>query len=417
MKSQSKTIIIVLLIAFVAASIVYFISKQDNQKYIWYESYDTKSEEPYGLKFFQKLIPSYFPGSSLELSKNKKLSDLLSKPEPTLYLFVGHSQFLNTSDQKALREFIQKGGVAFIATNNFPDDLLTGIYASPCVADIEYLYSDLTEINFNFYHPALKKESNFIYRFREKNKDKIYYWKSLDSSAICEFESNITPLGYLIDDSEYVNFFSVSIGKGKVFFHSNPVIFSNYFLTQKENLPYTEGIMSHFNAKRIVLDEKSRVPLFSNDGSSTSPLYFILKQPSLKYAWWLFLLSVILYLVFTAKRKQREIPVLEKKNNTSLEYVRMVSTLYFQNGNHLDIARKKMKYFLHFIRQRYGIQFSEVNTTVIQTLSQKSNVNIQLIESIAEQFHLIDRYSYTNIEPEKLSKLYFSIDQFYKSCK
>lgn len=417
MKGNTKTIVIVLLSALVVVSLIYFVNQLNANRYNWYESYDTKSNQPYGMEFIQKLLPSYFPGAKLEINKKKKLAELLTEPSSTLYFFIGHNIFLNQPDENSLLNFIKNGGTAFIATNNYPTKLLTDIYTSPCIEEILYLHSNVEEAGLNFYHPTLNSKTNYPYRFREKDKDKSYFWKSLDASAICEHENTITPLGYIVADDEYINFFRIAYGEGFIYLHSNPIVFSNYFLSKKYNLPYTEGILSHLQAKSIVWDEKSKMPLYSEDNNAKSPLYFILQQPSLKYAWWLFLASVVLYLIFAAKRKQREIPVLERKNNTSLEYVRMVAALHFQNGNHLDIARKKMKYFHYFIRQRYGIQLSSGNDKSIQALAQKSNVSKQLIESIAEQFHLIDRYSYTNIESEKLSQLYFAIDQFYKSCK
>lgn len=417
MKGNTKTIVIALLSALVLVSLIYFANQLNEDRFNWYESYDTKSNQPYGMEFMQKLLPSYFPESKVEINKKKKLSELLVEPSSTLYFFIGHSIFLSQSDEATLLSLVKSGGTAFIATNNYPTKLMTNVYTSPCVEEMLYLHSSLEEAGLNFYHPSLNSETNYLYRFRENDKDKSYFWKSLDVSAVCELESTITPLGYIVADDEYINFFRIAYGEGFIYLHSNPIVFSNYFISIKNNLPYTEGVLSHLQAKSIIWDEKSKVPLYSDDNNAKSPLYFILQQPSLKYAWWLFLGSVVLYLIFAAKRKQREIPVLERKNNTSLEYVRMVAALHFQNGNHLDIARKKMKYFQYFIRQRYGIQLSSDNDKSIQVLAQKSNVSKQLIESIAEQFHLIDRYSYTNIESEKLSQLYFAIDQFYKSCK
>jgi hypothetical protein len=417
MKGNTKTTVIVLLVGLVLVSLIYFINQLSEDRYNWYESYDTKSDQPYGMEFMQKLLPSYFPGSTIEINKKKNLSQLIDNPSSTLYFFIGHNIYLNEADEKTFLEFIQNGGTAFISTNTFPSNLIADVYSSPCVEEVLYLHSNVEKAGLNFYHPDLHNKANYLYRFRENNTDRDYFWKSLDASAVCELETSVIPLGYIVADDEYVNFFKIGVGEGFIYFHSNPVVFTNYFLTKKFNIPYTEGILSHFHAKSIIWDEKSKVPLFSDDSKSKSPLYFILQQPSLKYAWWLFLLSVVLYLIFAAKRKQREIPVLEKKNNTSLEYVRMVAALHFQNGNHLDIARKKMKYFLYFIRQRYGIQLSVENDKSMQALAQKSNVSKELIEAIARQFHLIDRYSYTNIESDKLSQLYFAIDQFYKSCK
>ncbi len=43
------------------------------------------------------------------------------------------------------------------------------------------------------------------------------------------------------------------------------------------------------------------------------------------------------------------------KVNTAAEFLNVISSLHYQNPNHLDMARKKMRYFLYFIRAKYNI--------------------------------------------------------------
>jgi hypothetical protein len=177
--------------------------------------------------------------------------------------------------------------------------------------------------------------------------------------------------------------------------HTTPLVFTNFFITKPDKLAYASGVFSHLKGENIIWDEYSKAPFIRNDNKSyDSPLYFILQQPSLKYAWWLFLISVILYILFAAKRTQRTIPVLETKSNTSLEYVHLISSLHYQNGNHLDMARKKMKYFLYFIRSKYGIHAQHFTDDLLGKLSEKSKVNLGDVKKIFERYHLIDKYSY-----------------------
>ena len=125
----------------------------------------------------------------------------------------------------------------------------------------------------------------------------------------------------------------------------------------------------------------------------------------------------MLYVIFAAKRKQRVIPVLEVKNNTSLEFVKMISALHYQNGNHLDMARKKMKYFQYFIRSKYGIQAQTFTKEHMAKLAEKSKVGIGVVQLIFSEYAIIEKNSYYNTEASRLVNFYFAVDNFYRHCK
>jgi hypothetical protein len=121
--------------------------------------------------------------------------------------------------------------------------------------------------------------------------------------------------------------------------------------------------------------------------------------------------------VFGAKRMQRVIPVIEAKSNTSLEFVNMISRLHYKNGNHLDMAHKKMKYFLYFVRSKYGIHTERFNEAHIRRLAEKSKVNLSEVEVIFSRYYLIEEKFKNNIEANRLVDLYDSIDNFYRQSK
>ena len=180
---------------------------------------------------------------------------------------------------------------------------------------------------------------------------------------------------------------------------------------------YASGVFSHLRGKNMIWDEYSKLPFWDDGNAYNSPLYYILQQPSLKYAWWLLLLSVVIYVFFAAKRTQRIIPVLEPKTNTSLEFVNLISSLHYQNGNHLDMVKKKMKYFLYFIRSKYGIHAQTFTDGDIQKLSEKSKVNIHDVHLIFNQYNLIERNFANDIEANRLVDFYHAIEKFYTNCK
>ena len=100
------------------------------------------------------------------------------------------------------------------------------------------------------------------------------------------------------------------------------------------------------------------------------------------------------------------IPVIEAKTNSSLEFVNLVSRLYYKNGNHLDMAHKKMKYFLYFVRSKYGIHAEKFKEDQIRRLAEKSKVALGEIEAIFHQYYLIEDRFKQNIEANRLVDLY-----------
>jgi hypothetical protein len=414
---KSRTTIFVLFGILGALLLVYFYSTTTEEKhYQWHESY-ADNDQPYGTMFIKKLLQTYRPGQKFIINNKKPLSELLDSTETrteTDYIFIGQSINLSNDDAEALAAFIYSGHDAFISSIDAPEAIVSKVYNFDCEKSIFYMNMQKDSAVLNFYHNALQTKNGFTYKYRFYGETDSYYWNVVNPEVFCE-SSSLLPLGYHFPND--VNFLSIPYGKGHLYLFSNPLVFTNYFLTDPEKADYAASVFSHLSGKDIIWDEYSRIPFTGGDAPGTNPLYYILQQNTLKYAWWMMLASVILYILFAAKRTQRVIPVLEAKTNTSLEYIQMISALHYQNGNHLDMARKKMKYFLYFIRSKYGIQAQAFKEEQIARLAQKSKVDQKEVESIFRQYSLIEKNSYSNIDVNRLLDLYNAIENFYKQCK
>ncbi len=414
---HNKTLLIIIIAVLAGTVLIYFYLTAEKNKFEWHESYDSKSKEPYGTSYIKTLLKSFYKSATFIENTDKPMHALLQgRGRNTVLISIGHNLFLEESDIEALSQFVKRGGQVLIASNLVPQELMSSLYASSCQEEINYLTSDLRTARLNFFHPQLRQDSSYTFSYRYESEDMNYEWMFLNPEIFCLEEESITALGYL-GSSDAVNFYKLHVGNNGYYFHTNPIIFTNYFISKKENIGYISGVFSHLQGTTIIWDDYSKLPLINNNASDKGPLYYLLSQPSLKYAWWLFLGTVVLYIVFAAKRTQREIPVYDKKSNTSLEYVQMIAALHFENANHLDMARKKMKHFFYFIRTKYGIQGHAINEVTLTRLAEKSKVSKGHLKELFDLYHLIDKYSYTNIESDKLSKLFFSIDYFYKNCK
>lgn len=396
--------------------LAFFSLINQDKRYAWYENYKTENDQPYGTLFIRKLLASYATEGFVYNTKKPvhKLLDSLTGKHESMYVFIGPGPYLDSTDRTAFKKYIADGNDAFIISTNIQDELLHSVYTPECINTLTYGGIDTITVNANFYLPAFTEKRPHSFAYRLNDEDIKYYWRHLSPSVLCDSVTALVPLGYF--DADHVNFFKIPHGKGNVYVHTNPIMFTNYFMTRERSTEYASSVFSHSGYRTIIWDEYSKDPFYQPDKSPTyNPLYYIMQQPSLRYAWWVMLALTLLYVFFAAKRKQRFIPVLEPKSNTSLAFLKMVSSLHYHNQNHGDMARKKMRHFLHFVRTRYNLSTQKVDETFIQKLAAKSKVSEAEIEIILNQYRIIDNFQ--DIDSGRLADLYTAIDNFYKQAK
>lgn len=398
------------------ALIVFFALTADKNNYNWRETYDPQSVQPYGTHFIREMMKSYASEGFVYNTKRPvhELLDSASNKKKSAYVFIGEAMFVDSLDVQAMKRYVHAGNDVFLVTPYIPSELNDAFYQAECSPRLFTEPIDTTTIWANFYHPEFATPKHYRFAFRINDRDANYYWEHLGSSVLCDSVKSVVPLGYM--EPDLVNFFKIPHGQGNVFVHANPVLFTNYFMIREKNTEYASSVFSHTRSKTILWDEYSKVPYYQkNRNPYYNPLYFIMQQPSLQYAWWLMLALALLYIFFTAKRRQRFIPVLEPKTNTSLSFLTMVSSLHFHHENHGDIARKKMRHFLHLIRTKYALPTHKVDHDFIKKLSVKSQVSVQEIELIFDQYHVIDKFQ--SIDAARLAELYNAIQNFYNKAK
>ena len=413
---KRNTLIIILFSALTILLIVYFfMGKESPKRFSWKETYKSDSDQPYGTMFIKRLLESYRPGEKFIHNDKTPLAELLDSKSvnfPADYVFIGTELLLSHEDNQKLLDFISAGNDAIVVTKFLPYELVDSIYVSECESTIFLDDHEKPTVTFNLYHQSLQAIKTPTYVFKPGRQMRDYKWSALQPEVFCDSTRSLIALGNF--DNGAVNFFKIPYGEGNLYIHTNPIAFTNYYIRAEDKADYAAAVFSHLGGKTIIWDEYSRSP-FSSLETESNPLALIMQHDSLKYAWWLMLVAAILYTLFTAKRKQRIVPVREEKVNTSLEYIKMVSALHFENGNNKDIALKKMKYFLYFIRAKYGIKSAQV-TQDFKRLAEKSQIELNHIESIFDQYGKIEKNPF-NADVNNLMSLYNAIDHFYKHCK
>ena len=183
------------------------------------------------------------------------------------------------------------------------------------------------------------------------------------------------------DPEEKINFIKTAFGEGEIYLHTTPQAFSNYFLLKDRNYQYCEALLSYLAGQHILWDAYYK----SGKGFFTSPLYILLNNRQLKWAYYFVLISSILFVLFEGKRKQRSIPVVDPPMNKSYEFTETISQLYLEQRKFHELGLKKIALFKEHIRTHYRLDPSQINAQFYKDLALKSENSIKDTEGLFVQ--------------------------------
>jgi hypothetical protein len=147
----------------------------------------------------------------------------------------------------------------------------------------------------------------------------------------------------------------LGIGEGELILVSTPLMFTNYGMLDGENASYAFRLLSYM--KDLPLTRIEAYGRFANQGSD-SPLRYFLSQPPLRWAVYMTLITILLCMIFAAKRRQRTIPVVLPPANETLRFTQLIGNLYYQRNDYKDILQKKYLYFCTEVKLINGLDLN-----------------------------------------------------------
>jgi hypothetical protein len=143
------------------------------------------------------------------------------------------------------------------------------------------------------------------------------------------------------------------MGKGNLLLSCNPQIFTNYGILDDSFNQFIWNTFAYLQDKPLIRTEYYQVG--SQYGKNQSPLRYLLSVRALKWALYIGLITIAIFMLFTAKRKQRAIPVVKPPANKMLDFVRSIAALYIRKNNNADIILKKYVYWADNLKRNDGI--------------------------------------------------------------
>ena len=324
--------------------------------------------------------------------------EFLAKEETPegIYFFLNDYVVFDDNELNRVLDWVNQGNTLFVSAGYIGKNLLDTLNLEA--------HTDLRNTDFKS-RPELKIRDN-----RENFK------LNFDIEALTFTKSDSTKnrvLGTAIfsDEAsdEKPNFIQTSFGKGLIYVHSTPEAFSNYFFFQENNHQYAERILAYLDPAQDVLWDN-----YYKSGKSfySSPLYYLLSNKALKWAYYFVLLATVLYLIFQGKRRQRPIPVVTPLENKTFDYTRNISNLYLEQDRYRELTLKKIDLFLDYIRTQYRLSTQELNADFEEKLTAKSG---NKAKETKELFNRIRQLSaQENISKEEFLQLTRAIAGFKK---
>ncbi|EMY80340.1 hypothetical protein pgond44_12477 [Psychroflexus gondwanensis ACAM 44] len=383
-----------LLIGLIGVIILIIILDATTKKPVdWFPSYVHTDNRALGTEVFYKSLSSLDTDiQHVEKSPFESFQDSLQ--QKGTYFFLNEYINLTKEEIDELLEWVDHGNTAFIASQGIPKPLLDTLdlnisfYLSN--SQIEY------QPSFNFVEEKLQLES----AKKSRKAFEYLYFSEIDSTKTQSLGfAQSTLKGNEDENSPHINFIKVSWGDGYFLCHLAPQIFTNYFMVDGSNSDYSARTLNYIDFNKPILWDN-----YYKAGKEkiTNPLYYLLSNIYLKTAYYLIIISSLLFILFGGKRKQRPIPIIDSVKNKSREFAQTIAGMYLDKKDHKAIAQKQIQSFLDKIRNRYRLSTQKVDAKFLKELSQKTNQNYEDLEELFKYIEFINT-SETISEKELIS--------------
>ena len=433
------------------------------KKFVWSPTFSHVDKQPFGCFVFDSVLTQSLPNGYHVTKKTFFQLDQEHAKEKISVLMVVDQHNLKQLDVKYLCNIARRGGkVMVVASSSFDD----GRNADTVVVDeLERTFKVRIEDGMYFslrgILAGLKAHDNDMYdTIYWNNRETMYaaqpyrmFYNMVGGTLFVDSVPKVKRLAYTLStagydykyDSLYVGDFtrfdtivdkkerieridtfaikkipvavSVPYGKGEVIFVSSPLLFTNYGMLEGNTSVYIFRLMSYL-ADLPVYRTEAYVKTDAMLVAEQSPFREFIKRPPLRWALYLALLGVALFMIFTARRRQRVIPIMSKPANRSLEFIQLIGTLYYQRKDHVDLVRKKFKLFAEELRKTAGVDISDVNTDDREylLLAEKTGMNSDRLKKVIRQIRLV-LHSEGNISVEEMRSLIDAMDTIVRHAK
>lgn len=306
----------------------------------WQRTYLPDHAIPFGTQVLYRLLPQFNNGQAPERISQSYYNYSKRVSEDYSLLYISDNIELTPESVSQMLDHASKGNAIFLSARNFcktlPDSL--GV-------NLSHYNIDLVESEGTSRFPMDLSTANHEVSVDTLFGDRMFYRGRHIFDLSGDTFPHVQELGWL--NQEMVNFIQVAYGEGYVYLHTEPAVFSNFFLLQGAGVEYTEELLGYLPAGKWVWNK------YHNRGRQvvSSPLRYIRSERSLNNGFRLVIVTLILFLLTGARRKQRPVPVMRPPQNQSLHFLHHIRDLYLKNNSHKAISLHMIKDLKRYLQE------------------------------------------------------------------
>jgi hypothetical protein len=268
----------------------------------------------------------------------------------------------------------------------------------------------INEMSFSFYIQSMWGEDTLGIKSNNSQLDtSSTYWypNQLVAQYFQSYDPTITEVIGSNTDGNAV-LLNVKHGEGSFLLSTTPLAFSNFSMLRNSNNEYVAGILSCLHPGSLHWSEYYQLGRME----SQTPLRYILSQPALKWALYILMITILIFMIFELKRKQRVIPVVSPLKNETLDFVKTIARLYYQRKDHKNLAAKKILHFTEYLKHQLHIDLNEDVSEIVNTVAAKTASAEIEVKNLFDQMGVISNASF--ISSKELKILFDRINRITK---
>lgn len=376
---------------------IYLVAQYNKPSPInWNSTLYYKDKIPYGTYILYRQLPQIFPGASVSTT-NLNLYDLFHNKDTLYknsnYLIIANSLNLSKYDYKELIKYVKAGNSAFISSFVWGDFLADTLKIQ---TSTEYVKNS---VGLNFTNSKLKQAKDYHFDGEISNQ----YFSHFDTAHAVVLGKN---------EHGNSNLLCFKFGKGSLYLCANPGIFTNINLLNGQGADYAAKALSYLPVQpNIYWDEFQNGDIMED----MSPMRVFLSHASLQWAYYISLFSLLIFIFYEMKRRQRIIPIIEPLKNSTVDFVNVVGQVYYERRNNQNIAEKKILYFLEHLRTKFYLKTSPLDREFTERLAQKTGIELSFAKDLVGHIGYVAAQK--NVTDHELILLNQLIEQFYTQSK
>ena len=339
----------------------------------WKPTYSLDYKNPFDLYVFNREIKNIIPENRITRILSTPYEYIQNQTDTVTYLMIRQNMYF--IGDTVILEKVKEGSNLFVSSENFVRNITDSLALKYTEADSDLSLKKLDVLTLSLTN---KNWSKANYKMKPVNNTFAFVDADAATTTILGTEK-------LPDGKIYPNFLKIKYGKGYIFIHNQPQVFTNHaLLSEQSSAGYVAHLLSYIPKDRPVVWFVQGQTLNPNAPKNETGLSVVFRYPALRAVWLLLVYGLLLYIFFNSKRRQRIVPVIKPLRNTTVEFVQTIGNLYYQQGNTANVIDKKIVFFLDRIRTGYFIDTSKLDERFAEKLKSKSEKDIELITEIID---------------------------------